>query len=150
MVEKKIPSLWSIKKLVLYGTNGIINTAVTYTLFVIISNIINYQITIVIVYIIGIFLSYFLNGKLVFKIRGKLYLFILIYVGMLLLNLLITTILVEEFDVIKEIAQLFAIIIVFGVGYSLVNRYAFPNQASMNKWICKKRIYEVTNKRFYL
>jgi len=133
MVEKKIPSLRSIKKLVLYGTNGIINTAVTYTLFVIISNIINYQITIVIVYIIGIFLSYFLNGKLVFKIRGKLYLFILIYVGMLLLNLAITTVLVEEFGVIKEIAQLVAIIIVFGVGYTLVNQYAFPNQSSKNK-----------------
>jgi len=133
MVEKKIPSLRSIKKLVLYGTNGIINTAVTYTLFVIISNIINYQITIVIVYIIGIFLSYFLNGKLVFKIRGKLYLFILIYVGMLLLNLAITTVLVEEYGVIKEIAQLVAIIIVFGVGYTLVNQYAFPNQSSKNK-----------------
>jgi len=133
MVEKKIPSLRSIKKLVLYGTNGIINTAVTYTLFVIISNIINYQITIVIVYIIGIFLSYFLNGKLVFKIRGKLYLFILIYVGMLLLNLAITTVLVEEYGVIKEIGQLVAIIIVFGVGYTLVNQYAFPNQSSKNK-----------------
>ena len=133
MVEKKIPTLRSIKKLVLYGTNGIINTAVTYTLFVIISNIINYQITIVIVYIIGIFLSYFLNGKLVFKIRGKLYLFILIYVGMLLLNLAITTILVEEFSVIKEIAQLIAILMVFSIGYTLINQYAFPNQSSMNK-----------------
>jgi len=132
MVEKKFPSLRSIKKLVLYGTNGIINTVVTYTLFIIISNIINYQITIVIVYIIGIFLSYLLNGKLVFKIRGKLYLFILIYVGMLLLNLAITTILVEEFNVIKEIAQLIAILMVFAMGYSLVNRYAFPNQASKN------------------
>jgi len=118
----------SIKKLIRYGTNGIINTIVTYALFVIISNVIDYRITIVIVYIFGIFLSYFLNRRIVFKVKGKLYLFASIYVGMLLLNLAITTILVEEFSIQKEFAALFAIFIVFGIGYTLINRYAFPNQ----------------------
>ena len=93
MSEKRNTFLQSIKKLILFGANGIINTIVTYSLFVIISNIIDYRITIVLVYIFGIFLSYVLNRKFVFRIKGKLYLFVLIYLGMLLANLGITTIL---------------------------------------------------------
>ena len=127
MTERK-SILESFKKLIRFGINGIINTIVAYALFVVISNFIDYRITIVIVYIIGIFLSYFLNRRTVFKVSGKLYLFIAIYVGMLLINLAITTLLVEEFSLIKELAQIIAILISFGIGYTLINRYAFPNQ----------------------
>ncbi len=117
--------LLEFKKIVLYGTNGIINFCVCYGLFVIISNFIDYRITIVLIYIVGIFVSYILNRKFVFKVRGKWYIFIPIYVGMLLSNIAITTMLVEEFNLIKEIAQLFAISIVFFVGYTFLNRFAF-------------------------
>jgi len=127
MTERK-SILASFKKLIRFSINGIINTIVAYALFVVISNFIDYRITIVLVYIIGIFLSYFLNRRTVFKVSGKLYLFIAIYVGMLLLNLAITTLLVEEFSLIKELAQIIAILISFGIGYTLINRYAFPNQ----------------------
>lgn len=127
MTERK-SILASFKKLIRFGINGIINTIVAYSLFVVISNFIDYRITIVIVYIIGIFLSYFLNRRTVFKVSGKLYLFIAIYVGMLLINLALTTLLVEEFSLIKELAQIIAILISFGIGYTLINRYAFPNQ----------------------
>ena len=114
-----------IKKLILYGTNGIINTAVTYSLFVIISNYIDYRITIVGVYAIGILISYFLNRKFVFNNRGNLGIFAIIMVSMLLVNLSITWILVESFDIVKEIAQLIAILIVFGLGFQLNKKYAF-------------------------
>ena len=132
MTEKSNTYLASFKKLVLYAANGSISTIVTYTLFVIISNLIDYRVTIVIVYIIGILMSYLLNRRTVFKVRGKLYLFVIIHVGMILLNLSITTLLVEEFNLIKEISQLIAIFIVFLVGYTLLNRYAFPNQIKKN------------------
>ena len=132
MSEKK-SIIQSVKKLILFGANGIINTIVTYSLFVVISNIIDYRITIVLVYIFGIFLSYVLNKKFVFRIRGKLYLFVLIYLGMLLANLGITTILVEEFNLIKELAQLIAIAIVFLIGFTLINRYAFPKNSTKNE-----------------
>lgn len=128
MAEKSNSYIASIKKLIRYGINGGITTIVAYVLFVIISNIIDYRITIVFVYIIGIFLSYLLNRKTVFKVSGRLHLFIGIYVGMLLLNLAITVLLVEEFNLIKELAQIIAVFIVFGIGYTLINRYAFPNQ----------------------
>ncbi len=130
MPENKKSIFQSVKKLILFGANGIINTIVTYSLFVVISNIIDYRITIVLVYIFGIFLSYVLNKKFVFKIRGKLYLFVLIYMGMLIANLGITTILVEEFNLIKELAQLIAIAIVFLIGFTLINRYAFPKNTT--------------------
>jgi len=133
MSEKKKSIVQSVKKLILFGANGIINTIVTYSLFVVISNIIDYRITIVLVYIFGIFLSYVLNKKFVFRIRGKLYLFVLIYLGMLLGNLGITTILVEEFNLVKEIAQLIAVAIVFLIGFTLINRYAFPKNTPKNE-----------------
>jgi len=119
--------LLEFKKIISYSVNGIINFCVCYGLFVIISNFIDYRITIVLTYIVGIFVSYNLNRKFVFKVRGKWYLFIPIYVGMLLSNIAITTILVEEFNLIKEIAQLFTISIVFFVGFTFLNRFAFYN-----------------------
>ncbi len=133
MPENKKSIFQSVKKLILFGANGIINTIVTYSLFVVISNIIDYRITIVLVYIFGIFLSYVLNKKFVFRIRGKLYLFVLIYLGMLLANLGITTILVEEFNLIKELAQLIAVAIIFLIGFTLINRYAFPKNTPKNE-----------------
>jgi len=117
--------LLEFKKIISYSANGIINFCVCYGLFVIISNFIDYRITIVLTYIVGIFISYILNRKFVFKVRGKWYLFTPIYVGTLLSNIAITTILVEEFNLIKEIAQLFTISILFFVRYTLLNRFAF-------------------------
>ena len=128
MAEKSNSYLASFKKIFRYGINGGITTIVVYVLFVIISNIIDYRITIPIVYSVGIFLSYLLNRKTVFKVSGRLHLFIGIYVGMLLLNLAITVLLVEEFHLIKEFAQIIAVFTVFGIGYTMINRYAFPNQ----------------------
>jgi putative flippase GtrA len=119
-----------IKKLVIYGTNGIINTAVTYGLFLVISNVIDYRITIGIVYTIGIFISYFLNGKFVFNTRGNLGIFIIIMVLMFLTNLSITWMLVESFEIPKEISQLIAILVVFGVGFQLNKRYAFQKKVN--------------------
>jgi len=128
MTEKNNSLIASFKKLIKYSINGAITTIVVYVLFVIISNIIDYRITIPIVYTVGILLSYLLNRKTVFGVSGRLHLFIGIYVGMLLLNLVITIILVENFNLIKELAQIIAVLLVFGIGYTLINRYAFPNQ----------------------
>jgi putative flippase GtrA len=63
MLKKGNSIFHEIKKMTLYAGNGIINTIVCYGLFIVISNFIDYRITIVLVYIPGIFLSYFLNGR---------------------------------------------------------------------------------------
>ena len=127
MVNLKKLSLENLKKLVLYGTNGIINTIITYGLFLIISEYIDYRITIGIVYVIGIVISFFLNRKFVFKVKGKFGIFAIIMITMFLVNLMITWILVESFNIEKEWAQLFAIFVVFGLGYILNKQYAFKN-----------------------
>ena len=125
MIKSTNSLLEYIKKLSIYGTNGLINTAITYGLFLIISEIIDYRLTIGIVYTIGIFISYFLNGKFVFNTKGNLGIFIVIMVLMFITNLSITWILVESFNVSKEIAQLIAIIVVFGVGFQLNKQFSF-------------------------
>lgn len=118
-------STQNIKRLFLYSINGIINTAVTYGLFLLISRFIDYRISIVISYSIGIFLSFVLNSKIVFKSKGRFHVFILINVVMLLSNLIITWFLVENFNMPKEYAQAVAILIVFILGFGLNKRFSF-------------------------
>jgi putative flippase GtrA len=126
---KDIREYFSIlKKLVLYGVNGGINTIVTYVLFIIISNFINYQITIVIVYGIGIVLSYVLNKRFVFNAKGKFHIFVMVHVGLLISNVGITTVFVEYLGIIKEIAMLITIIIIFLFGFTVINRFVFPQK----------------------
>jgi len=50
--------------MILYAGNGIINTIVCYGLLLVLVNLIDYRLAIVLVYIPGIFLSYFLNGRI--------------------------------------------------------------------------------------
>ena len=125
MVNSKKSILENFKKLVRYGASGSINTVITYVLFLILSQYIDYRITIGIVYVIGIVISFFLNRKFVFKVKGKFGIFAIIMIIMFLVNLMITWILVESFNIEKEWAQLFAIFVVFGLGYILNKQYAF-------------------------
>ena len=125
LVRKLI--IQNIKKLFHYGIIGSINTVVTYGLFLIISNYIDYRITIGISYTVGIFLSYFLNRKFVFKSKGSFWIFVVISIVMFFTNLTVTWVLVEKFNTTKEIAQLFAIGVVFIVGFVLNRRFSFMN-----------------------
>jgi putative flippase GtrA len=125
MLTKGNTILHEIKKMTLYAGNGIINTIVCYGLFLIMSNFIDYRVAIVLVYIPGIFLSYFLNGKIVFKNRGYLPIFIIITVFMMGLNVLTTWLLVEVFHTSKQVSMLIAIGLVFVIGYLLNKRYSF-------------------------
>lgn len=117
--------LETIRKMMLYGANGIINTGGSYALFLLISFFIDYRIAIVLVYIIWVFPIYFLTGKIVFKSKGRFVPFLVIYVIMLLTNVAITWSLVEGVQLSKEIAQLIAVVIVFFVGFFLNRRYTF-------------------------
>jgi putative flippase GtrA len=115
----------NFKKLIHYGFNGILNTIVTYGLFLILINAIDYRISIVLAYIPGIFLSYFLNLRYVFKSEGKILNFFLIMSSMIITNILITWSLVEFVQIEKEIAQIIAILLVFLLGFYFNKRFAF-------------------------
>jgi putative flippase GtrA len=114
-----------IKRMILYAGNGIINTVLCYGLFIVISNFIDYRIAIVLVYIPGILLSYFLNGKIVFKNRGRFLIFVVVTLLMMGVNVVVTWFLVDTFRVSKEVSMLIAIGIVFILGYSLNKRFSF-------------------------
>jgi len=125
MINLKKLILENFRKSIRYGLNGIINTVITYGLFLVISEYVDYRIAIGIAYVIGIIISFFLNGKFVFKAKGKFGLFISIMITMFLVNLSITWILVESFMMQKEWAQLLAILLVFGLGYILNKKFTF-------------------------
>jgi putative flippase GtrA len=125
MQTKVYSILHEIKKMMLYAGNGIINGVVCYGLFLIISNFIDYRVTIVLVYIPGIFISYFLNGKIVFNNKGNLLIFVTITILMMGLNVVTTWMLVAVFQLSKQVSMLIAIGVVFLIGYSLNKRYSF-------------------------
>ena len=121
---------YKLKKIITYGINGIINTLITYPLFIFLSNIIDYRFSIVIIYPIGILISYFLNKKFVFKKeKGNIVIFFVVMAAMLLANLSITWILVEFGNISKEISQALAICIAFIVGFLLNKRFSFKNNS---------------------
>jgi putative flippase GtrA len=129
-METKFNSiLHEIRKMILYAGNGIITGIVCYGLYIIISNFIEYRIAIVLVYIPGIFISYFLNGKIVFNNKGHLLIFATITLLMMGLNIVITWMLVEVYHFSKQISFLIAIVLVFLIGYSLNKRYSFQKKA---------------------
>ena len=117
-----------LKKITIYLINGIINTVITYSLFVFLSNIIDYRLSIIIIFPLGILISYFLNKKFVFKKeKGNVIIFFIIMTILLLTNLSITWILVEFVYISKEISQALAICITFIAGFLLNKKFSFKN-----------------------
>lgn len=121
-----------MKKILLYGVNGGINFIITYGLFLLISNYIDYRIAIALVYIPGVYLSYFLNGKIVFKSNGRFSVFVIINIVMFSINLIITWLLVQNIHISKELSQLFAIGVVFMIGFVLNKRFSFYSKQHKN------------------
>ena len=116
-----------MKKLLLYGANGVFNTAVTYALYLLLIKVLDYRIALVLVYAIGICLSYAVNGAVVFQVRGRFAFFILVYAGLLMLNLSITWLLVERFAWSEALAPLPAVAVVFVLGFA-INKYVVFQQ----------------------
>lgn len=120
-----------LKKITIYGVNGIINTIITYSLFVFLSNIIDYRLSIIIIFPLGVLISYFLNKKFVFKKeKGNIIIFFTVMTIMLLTNLSITWVLVEFVNLTKEISQALVICVAFIAGFLLNKRFSFK------KYIC--------------
>jgi len=116
----------NFKKLIKYSIVGIINTIITYPSFILLSNIIDYTLAIIIIFPLGVLLSYFLNKKFVFtKEKANMFVFFLVMTTMFLINFLTTWILVEFGNIIKEISQGLAICMAFIVHYFLNKKFSF-------------------------
>ena len=116
----------NFKKFIKYFLVGIINTSITYPAFILVSNIIDYTLTIIIIFPLGVLLSYFLNKKFVFnKEKGNIIVFFIVMTTMFLTNFLTTWILFEFVNIIKEISQALAIFMAFIVHYLLNKKFSF-------------------------
>ena len=116
----------NFKKFLKYSIVGIVNTVITYPAFVFLSNIIDYTFAIIIIFPLGVLLSYFLNKKFVFnKEKGNMLIFFIIMTIMFITNFSITWILVEFGNIIKEISQGIAIVVAFIVHYLLNKKFSF-------------------------
>ena len=116
----------NFKKFIKYSFVGIINTAITYPAFILLSNIIDYTLAIIIIFPLGVSLSYFLNKKFVFSSEiGSMFIFFIVMTTMFLTNFLTTWILVEFVNIIKEISQALAIFMAFIVHYLLNKKFSF-------------------------
>ena len=116
----------NFKKFIKYGIVGIINTIITYPSFILLSNIIDYTLAIIIIFPLGVLLSYFLNKKFTFtKEKGSMIIFFIVMTAMFLTNFLTTWILVEFVNIIKEISQGIAIVIAFIIHYLLNKKFSF-------------------------
>ena len=116
----------NFKKFIKYGIVGIINTIITYPSFILLSNIIDYTLAIIIIFPLGVLLSYFLNKKFTFtKEKGSMIIFFIVMTAMFLTNFLTTWILVEFVNIIKEISQGIAIVTAFTINYLLNKKFSF-------------------------
>ena len=125
---------YTLKKITTYGINGIINTLITYPIFIFLSNIVDYRLSIIIIFPLGVLISYFLNKKFAFKKeKGNIRIFFIVMTAMLLTNFLITWVLVEFGNISKEISQALAICIAFIVGFLLNKRFSFKKHICNNE-----------------
>ena len=116
----------NFKKFLKYSIVGIVNTIITYPAFIFLSNIVDYTFAIIIIFPLGVLLSYFLNKKFVFnKEKGNMLVFFIIMTTMIITNFSITWILVEFGNIIKEISQGIAIVVAFIVHYLLNKKFSF-------------------------
>lgn len=106
-------------KFLLYGLNGVINTAVTLAIYALLTRVIDYRLAVLISYPIGICLSYFLNGAIVFRTYGRFRRFVVVSLFLMLLNLALTALCVEVLGWNPVIAQVPAIAVVYVVGFLL-------------------------------
>src|SRR5262245_25936412 len=98
-----------MKRFLLYGMNGILNTVVSYVVFILLAQVVDYRLAIVVAYLLAAAQSYVLNGTVVFRANGSFTLFLCVSIVLMLVNIGITWTLVDELGVSKEVAQLPAI-----------------------------------------
>lgn len=118
-----------MRKFILYGMNGAINSVLSYGLFLYLIGIMDYRVAIFISYPTGMLISYVLNGAIVFGSRGHLPLFIAVNLLLLLANVGVTWFLVEAFRQPKAVAQILAIGVVFVMGFLMNKHVVFAKGA---------------------
>jgi putative flippase GtrA len=114
-----------MRRLLNYTANGLVNTVITYGLYLLLVQFIDYRVAIVIVYCVGIIILYYLHGTFVFGAPGHFGRFVVIYIGLMLVNMLLTWIFVSTLQWPEELAQVPSIAVVFLLGFALNQRFVY-------------------------
>ena len=104
---------------------GSINTIVTYVLYLLLLQFVSYQLSYTIIYIFGIWLSYWLNLKFVFQTKSsnkKIILFPLIYLVQYLLGILILYVSIDIFNISEKIAPILIVILIVPLTFVLTKK----------------------------
>lgn len=110
------------KPVVKYVILGVINTGLTYLIYLLSLQVFPYLVAYTISYISGIVLSYFFNSVLVFKVSlhwKKALKYPLVYLIQYLLGSVLIAILVEHLGIAPSIAALLNVIILLPVSFIL-------------------------------
>ncbi len=103
------------------GVGGI-NTIVTYLLYLLLLHFVSYQVSYTIVYIFGIWLSYWLNLKFVFQAKSskkKIVLFPLVYLVQYLFGILILYLSIDKLGISEKIAPILLVILALPLTFIL-------------------------------
>jgi len=114
---------------------GIINTTLTYGVYLILMLIISYQIAYLIAYFAGVLFAYWFNAVFVFKVALSwkgIFSYPVIYVIQYFLSALLLDVFVETIHIDKVFAPLIIIILMIPISY-LLNKYVLTSSPSYNK-----------------
>lgn len=120
---RSIPSLWSrfLKvRVARFGLGGILNSAITYLVFLGLLELAPYQAAYTLAFSLGIALSYLINTTMVFNVESRWKSFVYyaaLYVVQYLLGLALVTSLVELADIRPAVASLLALVVLVPTNY---------------------------------
>lgn len=101
---------------------GVINTVLTYVLYILLLQVTPYRVAFTIAFVLGILLSYALNARFVFArpaAWGSFLRFPFVYLGQYLAGLVIVSLLVDRLGVDARLAPLLALIVTIPLTYVL-------------------------------
>lgn len=93
---------------------GVLNTGITYLLYLSLLQLVSYQVAYTVAFILGIVISYGLNAKFVFRVgitTDSLIRFPIVYLAQYVLGLVLVTTLVEFLGIPAWLAPLFVILV---------------------------------------
>jgi len=114
-----------MRKLLLYGANGLLNTLVTYMVYLALLRVVDFRVALVIAYGLGVLLAYVVNGAVVFRRHGSFAFFAAVNVALLGVNVAITWAFVDLAGWRRDLAPLPAVLTVFLLGFLINKHFVF-------------------------
>jgi putative flippase GtrA len=114
-------------KIIKFTIFGSITTIATYLCYLLLLNILSYKKAYIFTYLLGIILSFFLNGKFVFNKSlslKKILIYTLIYISQIIAYFFILIYFVQILKIDEKIAPLLIILLLLPVSY-LINKKFF-------------------------